>query len=691
MKEEKAPIKNFKPALIQLFKQMGLNVQASNIERNVANEELTYLEAYVLFKKHQIDVSVQKCSKQILKDVLFPFIWVSGEGLPTVMRYIHDRFESLDGRNEWVTISTQPDSGYVFIIDSLPNVGTKTRFFATQYSKLTKWYRPVFWLSLLSSLTGLAIPLFTMAVYDRVIAGHAPQILPNIAVGAVIALVALVVSRILRAKIVTVASNRFSRDLSSITFNRLMSMPLSVLSRVGLANHMSRIRNAENIRKVIAGPAGAGLLDLPFSIVVLLTIALLSGWLVVVPIVMLILFYLVMKVVERYVKSASPTISNEYQSSFNELSKSILSLKTAGETEGWYNDFMRRAKENSRQNFSYTKRSGLNAAIAHAMGLATVLVTVFTGIYLTLNQSITPGALIACTMLIWRITGPAQLAFSARQKITMVKGTAAQFDRFMEVPTEFSSMRLELPDTNNPPSISFKQVILRYSAESEPALAGVSFDVSPGEIVAVIGPNGSGKTSLLLSALGVLEPQAGYVMVNNKNCKQYDTEALRRWAAYSPTNADIIPGSLAQNIRVACPDATEDEVRDALTKAGAGSILKALNNDVNADVFGKGASVFSSVESGYVGLAVALAKRSSFLVLDEPIANRNPHAKRDFIKTLTQLKGNTTVLFSSHDKDLIHQADKVIILDKGSVVYCGPIMNKENQADKTVVQGDANG
>lgn len=129
MKEEKAPIKNFKPALIQLFKQMGLNVQASNIERNVANEELTYLEAYVLFKKHQIDVSVQKCSKQILKDVLFPFIWVSGEGLPTVMRYIHDRFESLDERNEWVTISTQPDSGYVFIIDSLPNVGTKTRFF----------------------------------------------------------------------------------------------------------------------------------------------------------------------------------------------------------------------------------------------------------------------------------------------------------------------------------------------------------------------------------------------------------------------------------------------------------------------------------------------------------------------------------------------------------------------------------
>ncbi|WP_038177353.1 peptidase domain-containing ABC transporter [Vibrio pacinii] len=691
MKDEKAPIKNFKPALILLFKHLGLNVQASNIERNVLDQGLTYLEAYVLFKKHQVDVSVQKCNKHTLRDLLLPFIWISEEGIPQVMRLNNGTFESLDERNHWAVMSKSLEGGYVFLVDSLPDMGKKSRFFATQYAKLTKWYRPVFWLSLLSSLTGLAIPLFTMAVYDRVIAGHAPQILPNIAAGAVIALAVLVVSRILRSKIVTISSNRFSRDLSSITFNRLLSMPLSVLSRVGLANHMSRIRNTENIRKVMAGPAGSGLLDLPFSIVVLLTIALLSGWLVVVPIVMLALFYLVMKLVEKYVKAATPTISNEYQSSFNELSKNILYLKAAGEPEGWYNDFMRRAKENSRQNFNYTKRSGLNAAIAHAMGLITVLVTVFTGIYLTLNQSITPGALIACTMLIWRITGPAQLAFSARQKIAMVKGTASQFDRFMEVPTEFSAMRLELPDIKNPPSMSFKHVTLRYSAESEPALSGVNFDISPGEIVAVIGPNGSGKTSLLLSALGVLEPQAGYVMVNGKNCKQYDTEALRRWAAYSPTHADIIPGSLAQNIRVACPEATDDEVREALIKAGAGPILKALNNDVNAEVFGKGASVFSSVESGYVGLAVALAKRSSLLVLDEPIANRNPEAKRDFISTLTQLKGNTTVLFSSHDKDLIHQADKVIILDKGSVVYTGPIMNKENEAEKAVEQGEQNG
>ncbi len=691
MKDEKAPIKNFKFTLVQLFKLLGLNVEASNIERNVLDHGLTYLQADVLFKKHQVDVSVQKCDQHILRDILFPFIWVSEEGIPQVMRLNKGNFESLDERNQWTVTSENIEGGYVFLVDALPSMGKKSRFFATHSAKLTKWYHPVFWLSLLSSLTGLAIPLFTMAVYDRVIAGHAPQVLPNIAVGAVIALIVLVVSRILRSKIVTISSNRFSRDLSSITFNRLLSMPLSVLSRVGLANHMARIRNTESIRKVMAGPAGSGLLDLPFSVVVLLTIALLSGWLVVVPIVMLILFYLVMRVVEKYVKSATPTISNDYQSSFNELSKNVLYLKAAGESEGWYNDFMRRAKENSRQNFNYTKRSGLNAAVAHAMGLTTVLVTVFTGIYLTLNQSITPGELIACTMLIWRITGPAQLAFSARQKIATVKGTASQFDRFMEVPTEFSAMRLELPNIANPPSMSFKNVTLRYRAESEPSLAGVNFDISPGEIVAVIGPNGSGKTSLLLTALGVLEPQAGYVMINGKNCKQYDTEALRRWAAYSPTHADIIPGSLAQNIRVACPDATDDEVREAFIKAGARSILKALNNDVNADVFGKGASVFSLVESGYVGLAVALAKRSSLLVLDEPIANRNPEAKREFISTLTQLKGNTTVLFSSHDKDLIHQADKVIILDKGAVVYTGPIMNKEDEPDKTVVQGEQNG
>lgn len=262
-----------------------------------------------------------------------------------------------------------------------------------------------------------------------------------------------------------------------------------------------------------------------------------------VPLAMLLLFYLVMKALDKYTQAAAPTISGEYQNSLNELSTHLLPLKSAGESGAWYEQFMRRAREHCRQNFLYSKRAGLNAAVAHAMGLFTALATVFTGIFLVLNQSITPGALIACVMLIWRITGPAQLAFASRQKFTLLKGAVDQFDRFMGVTTEFNELRLDSPNLNQTPALSFKHVTLRYSADSEPALSGVTLDIEAGETVAIIGPNGSGKTSLLLTSIGVIEPQAGFVTVNGKNLKQFDPEIFRQWAAYSPTNSEILPGT----------------------------------------------------------------------------------------------------------------------------------------------------
>ncbi len=676
-------IKGMKPIMATFFEQLGLHAQARSIQKAHLANDLSYLDAYVLLKKHQLDATVHSCIATKLKDKFYPFIWVDDTGRAEIARWRKNQWQKLGENNQWQSLDREPKSGFVFIVNALPMEGNKTQSFLAHFRKKAKWYRPIFWLSLLSSLTGLAIPLFTMAVYDRVIGGHAPQILPNIAFGAVLALSIMVGSRFFRARLISGVSNRFARDLSGLTFNRLLSMPLVALKRVGMASHISRIRNSENVRKVFSGPSGSGLVDLPFTLIPLLAIALLSGWLVLVPIVMLIIFYFILRGLERYLKAASPTISRDYQGSFNEISQSILNLKITGESQGWYQHFIRRAKENTKQNFIYSKRNGLNSAITHGMGQVTVLISVFTGIFLVLNQQMSPGALIATTMLISRVTGPAQLAFASRQKFALVKDTIAQFDRLMEVPTEFHAMRLESPETQRPPSVSFKHVTLRYGAENEPALSGVTFDVEPGELVAVVGPNGCGKTSLLLSALGVLEGQVGYVSINGKNTKQYDTEALRRWAAYSPTHADIIPGSLAKNLRIGNPDASDDEIREALRAAGASSLLQAFGDDIDEEIFHRGENVFSSVESSYVGLAAALLKNSPFLVLDEPIANRNPYAKRAFKQTLMARRGHSTILFSSHDTELIELADKVIILDEGSLVYCGPIIKKTEASQQS--------
>lgn len=682
MHNQAQSVPNLKSLLVTLFNQLGLNAQAKNIERSALVDNASYLDAYVLFKKHHVVADLRSIDPEMLSHTIYPFLILPEEGEPQIGRRNQHIFEYLGPHQQWQPL-TLPSDGKVFIINSLPSINQKRSRFASQFKQQKKWFKPVFLLSLISSLTGLAIPLFTMAVYDRVIGGQAPDILPGIAIGALLALSIFIASRLLRAKVLASASNKLARDLSAVSFNQLLSMPLMMLSRVGLSNHLARLRNAEKVRGLLSGPSGAGLIDLPFTIVALIAITVLSGWLVLVPLCMLILFYLVMKALNRFTQAASPTISSDYQNSLNELAKNVLELKTAGETEGWYADFIRRCREHCRQQFIYAKRNGLNAAVAHAMGLMTALVTVFCGIFLVLNQSISPGALIACGMLIWRITGPAQLAFSSMPKINMITNTITQFDRFMEVTTEFNQLRLDGPNLNKAPSLSFKHVTLRYTAEAEPALSGVTFDVEAGETVAIIGPNGSGKTTLLLAAIGVIDTQAGFVTLDGKNLKQFDPEALRQWAAFSPTHTELLPGSLADNLRLAKPDATDEELCQALYEAGGDALKEVLGGDLHRSLSAQGANMFSVVGSGYISLARALLKKSPLLVMDEPIANRNPFAKKTFIETLTKLKGKTTILFTSHDQELIQHADKVVILNKGTVVYAGPIPNKPTASDET--------
>lgn len=282
-------------------------------------------------------------------------------------------------------------------------------------------------------------------------------------------------------------------------------------------------------------------------------------------------------------------------------------------------------------------------------------------------------------MLIWRITGPVQLAFSSGQKFTMMNGAITQFDRFMQATPEHNEYRLEQPDRETAPSIKFNQITLRYSANQEAVLSGVSAEIESGDCVAVIGPNACGKTSLLLSLLGVVEPQAGYITVNNKNLKQYDAEAYRDYVGFCPAEPDLFPGTLADNLRIAKSNATDEELVEALKHAGGESLFTSLDSNLNIQLGSNASNMLSAVEGSYINLARALLKRSRLIVLDEPLANRNPHAIEAFSKTVLDMKEKATIVFTTHDPELIKLADKVIVLDKGAVVYAGPIPEKNSQ------------
>ena len=669
------PKTNLKLLLVSLLQSLGMFAQATNVKEQQFYEDIDEVMFIELLSKFDLTYSILPTNEAKLEKTKYPFIIIGVDDNASLVRRTATIFKKQTIDGQWIdfALASLKKDDYVITIQGLPQNRKKGKTFSGLLEKRKKWIKPIFWLSLFSSITGLAIPLFTMAVYDRVIGGQSSEILPSIALGAFIAVAIFILSRLVRAKILSEQSNRLAREMSFMSFKKLMYFPLILLSRVGLASHLYRLRNTERIRTLLSGQGGGGLIDLPFSIIVFLTIMMLSGWLVLVPLGMIILYYTLMLLLDKYVQAAMPTISIEYQDALNEISEKASQIKNSGFSDAWTNKFFKLCQENARQNFIYAKRNGLNAAVSQCLSMFTTLATVFAGIFLVLDESISSGALIACVMLIGRVTGPAQMAFMSRHKIHMINMSIVQFDRFMETPTELSAQRLKQIDITKIPTLSFSQVSLRYSGDAEAALSGISAEVAAGEIVAVIGSSGSGKSSLLSIAHSIIEPQSGVVLLNGVNIKQYDPISLRTYISYGAIEPLIINSSVRENLLIGNENATDEEIITALESAGGERLLKSIDYNLDFELFEDGISLLAELEGSYLTLARALLKDSKLFIFDDPLANQNKNEKEAFINTLQALRGKVTILFATHDQELIKQADKVLILDKGKLAFFGKL------------------
>ena len=194
--------------------------------------------------------------------------------------------------------------------------------------------------------------------------------------------------------------------------------------------------------------------------------------------------------------------------------------------------------------------------------------------------------------------------------------------------------------------IEFARVSFRYSLNVDPALIGVEFKINPGELIAISGPNGGGKSTLLKLLLGMYQPQAGAILIDNVDIRQLDPIELRRMVGYAPQDTQLFRATIAQNLRLARPDATDDEVYQALDMAGGLEQVLALPRGIEYRV-GDNTNELPSSLKQKLSLARAYLTRAPIMVFDEPGAGLDAEGDQKFIQTLKDLKGKATVLFIS--------------------------------------------
>ncbi|GEC07536.1 ABC transporter [Streptomyces spinoverrucosus] len=230
----------------------------------------------------------------------------------------------------------------------------------------------------------------------------------------------------------------------------------------------------------------------------------------------------------------------------------------------------------------------------------------------------------------------------------------------------FSVLQTPVPEsgTRTPPAgaLSFEGVTVRYPGRAMDAVSDVTFDVEPGETVALVGPSGVGKSTLLNALLGFVRPTEGRVRIGGVDLAEVDLEQWRARIAWVPQRPHLYAGTIAENVRLARPDADDAAVRRALADAGALAFVDALPQGVDT-VLGEDGAGLSAGQRQRLALARAFLADRPVLLLDEPTAALDGETEAEVVAAVRRLAAGRTVLLVVHRPALLGVADRVVRLD----------------------------
>lgn len=221
--------------------------------------------------------------------------------------------------------------------------------------------------------------------------------------------------------------------------------------------------------------------------------------------------------------------------------------------------------------------------------------------------------------------------------------------------------------------ISIQDVSLTYQLGETQALDGISLLIRSGEKIALVGPSGAGKTSLVQLLLRFTEPTAGGLYLNGRLLQTVSLEKWRNKIAYVPQNPFLFAGSIAENIRFGRPGATTEEVRHAAQKAFADQFIRELPDGYQTQL-GEGGARLSGGQAQRIAIARAILKDASLLILDEATSGLDPESERyvqQAWQQLIQSQQDKTVIIIAHRLNTVRQAERILVMDQGQIVEQG--------------------
>lgn len=541
-------------------------------------------------------------------------------------------------------------------------------------------YRDVVVASFLTNIFILAMPLFTMNIYDRVVPNGAIQTLWVLSLGVIVIYLIDILLKFLRSYFLETAGKKTDIIASSIIFERVMDLRVSSLpGSVGsLANILKEF---ESIRSFLTSSTITLLIDLPFIVIFLGVISYLAGAIVFIPIftiivILLYTYYARQKLVQS-IKESYGAGSNKNGVLIESLS-SIETLKAIGAL-GYAQWKWEEATAQIADKSIQTKviSASITTVTSFLIQLNTVLI-IIAGVYQIVDINLTMGGLIATVIIASRAIAPMGQVASLLATFEHTKTSFKALDEIMNLPVEHPYGKKFIMRPEYKGKIEFRNVTFTYPQSSKASLSNVSLSIEPGEKVAIIGRIGSGKSTIQKLLMSLYYADEGSVLIDGIDIKQLDPAELRKNIAYVAQETILFNGTVRENIVYRAPRASDDEIIQAAEISGVLDFVQKDPQGFDLQVGEKG-SLLSGGQAQSLAIARALLLNCPMVLLDEPTNQMDMNSEQLFLKRLRPYLENKTFILVTHKTSLLELVDRIIVVDDGKIMMDGPksdVLNK---------------
>jgi ATP-binding cassette subfamily C protein EexD len=518
------------------------------------------------------------------------------------------------------------------------------------------------------NLLMLVPTLYMLQVYDRVMGSGSLSTLAMLTIIMVFLMAASGAFEWVRSRILISASNKIEQGLRNRVFDATFKQ---ALYSGGMSNGSQPNSDLSQLRQFMTGNGVFAFFDAPWFPIYVAVMFMFHFWFGVVAIiagiVMVVLAYVTEKVTTAKLKDAN-TEANWVNNQIAGSIRNVEVISAMGMIEDIRNRQQVRANKVLYLQTEASRWGGILSTFSKSFRVITQSLILGLGALLALNQEISPGMVIAGSLLLGRALAPIDMLVGTWKGFSVAR---AQYDRLGQllenIPKDAETMSLPDPKGN----LSVEGVYVTPPGARTPVVANVAFELAAGEALGIVGPSASGKSCLARALLGIWPTGGGKVRLDGADIFDWDRSELGPHIGYLPQDIELFDGSISENI-CRFGEIEPDKIVEAAKLSGVHDLILRLPNGYDTAIGGAG-GVLSGGQRQRIGLARAVYGNPKLIILDEPNSNLDDQGERELVSALQRVKERgSTVIVITHRTMVLMCVDKILVMKEGAAVSFGP-------------------